>query len=366
MANRNCRMTALLWLLVGATGAACRNVASNGDGAGGAAVRAELRSTAPVAGERTLTRVSGTTAREQPRVLTFEGTCDASGAVELDDRTLVVADDENNVLRVYDAERGGKPLQQFDVSEALGLEKPEKAEADFEAGTRAGDRAYFLASHGRTSKGKRDTDRLMFFAATLPRDGSPMRVIGSPYRSLLDDLMSDEKLAAFGLEAAALRRPKDPGGLNIEGMTSGPDGSLIIGFRSPIPEGRALLVRLLNPEEVIRGGRARLSDPMRLDLDGLGVRALSSYRSGYLAVAGPSGDGGPFKLFRVEAGSKVVSVAGVDLGGFGAEGLFTPDSGDRILVLSDDGTRRVDGRPCKKLKDPSRKSFRGVWVRIPN
>lgn len=348
-------------VLLAALGVACRSSAPSSDGKN--AVRPELRS-ATTSPHHASVRVAGDSANAR-RVVTFEGTCDASGVVELDDRTLVVADDENNLLRVYDAERGGRPLQEFDVSYALGLQKPKKAESDFEAGTRVGDRAYFLASHGRTSKGKRDPDRLVFFATTLPRDGKPLAVLGTPYRSLLEDLTSDEKLAAFRLEEAALRAPKEPGGMNIEGMTSQPDGSLLIGFRSPIPGGRALLVRLLNPDDVIRGERAKLSAPLELDLGGLGVRALSSWLGGYLIVAGPSGDGGPFRLFRSTEQATAVPVAGVDLEDFGAEGLFTPDSGDQVLVLSDDGTRLVEGRPCKKLKDPSKKSFRGVWVRLP-
>jgi hypothetical protein len=45
-------------------------------------------------------------AREDGTVV-FEGTCDASGAVPLDARRFAVADDENNVIRIYDAERGG-------------------------------------------------------------------------------------------------------------------------------------------------------------------------------------------------------------------------------------------------------------------
>lgn len=340
----------------------CRTAPTSDDAAGTAA-RVELRPAADTHAGRATLPVSAS--GDERRVVTFQGTCDASGAVELDERTLVVADDENNVLRVYDAERGGQPLQQFDVSRALGLEKPKKAESDLEAGTRVGDRAYFLASHGRTSKGKRDEDRLMFFATTLPGDDRDVAVIGAPYRSLLDDLTSDARLAAFGLEEAATRRPKDPDGLNIEGMTSQPDGSLLIGFRSPVPDGQALLVRLLNPDEVIRGSKARLGDPVRLDLRGLGVRALSAFRSGYLVVAGPTGDGGPFQLLRVDEESKAVPLSGVDLSGFGAEGLFTPESGTRVLVLSDDGMREVQGAACKKLKDPAKKSFRGVWVELP-
>ncbi len=347
--------------LLALAGASCRNATPSSEGASETAVRAEQRSAATEQRQATIL-VAGENAAAR-RVLTFEGTCDASGAVELDERTLVVADDENNWLRVYDAERGGPPLQQFDVSLALGLEKPKK-ESDLEAATRAGDRAYFVASHGRNSKGKRDDNRLVFFATTLPLDGKPLEVVGAPYRSLLEDLVTDPKLAAFRLEEAALRAPKEPGGMNLEGMTSQPDGSVLLGFRSPIPGGDALLVRLLNPDGVIRGEKAELSAPISLDLGGLGVRALSSWAGGYLIAGGPSGDGGPFRLFHASYDHKVRPLA-VELEGFGAEALFTPESGDQVLVLSDDGTRPVEGCPCKKLKDQSQKSFRGVWVRLP-
>ena len=75
-----------------------------------------------------------------PGLVTFEGTCDASGAVPLDARRFAVADDENNVLRIYDAERGGGPLAETDLTPGLrgAGEKKKKAkkEADLEAATR--------------------------------------------------------------------------------------------------------------------------------------------------------------------------------------------------------------------------------------
>src|SRR5262245_45414676 len=98
----------------------------------------------------------------QPRVgpgswIWFEGACDASGAVGIDSRRFLLADDEDNVLRVYDAEIGGKPLFETDFSGALGLMgKKRGKEADIEGGTRVGDIAYFLASHGRKSDGRHD------------------------------------------------------------------------------------------------------------------------------------------------------------------------------------------------------------------
>jgi hypothetical protein len=296
------------------------------------------------------------------RVVTFEGTCDASAAVELDRARALVADDENNLLRVYDVERGGRPLFEIDVSASLGLEKASGAESDLEGSTRVGDRAYFLSSLARTSKGKRDPDRLLFFASELPSERGKLEVLGSS-RSLLDDLTSEPRLERFGLRAAAERAPKEAGGLNLEGLTYRAEGGLWLGFRNPVPEGRALLVGLLNPDEVIAGKKARFSEPVLLDLGGLGVRALSHWKSKTLVLAGPSGDGGPFRLFRLQ-GNQAEPLA-VDLSGFGAEAIFADDTRDEVLVLSDDGAREVGGKPCKKLEDPRRKGFRGVWVRVP-
>jgi hypothetical protein len=265
-------------------------------------------------------------AKNDARVVTFEGTCDASAAVELDRTRVLVADDENNLLRVYDVERGGKPVLEIDVSSALGLEKPSGAESDLEGSTRVGDRAYFLSSHARTSKGKRDPDRLLFFATKLPSERGELTVVGTS-RSLLEDLMNEPSLAPFGLRAAADRAPKEPGGLNLEGLTSRAEGGLWLGFRNPVPEGRALLVGLLNPEEVISGKKARFSGPVLLDLGGLGIRALSHWRSHTLLLAGPSGDGGPFKLFRLK-GTEVETIA-ADLSGFGAEAISPTTRGTK-------------------------------------
>jgi hypothetical protein len=297
-------------------------------------------------------------------VVTFEGMCDASGAVELDERRFVAADDEDNLLRIYDAERGGPPLQVVDLGAGLGLDG-KNPEADLEACTRVGDIAYFLGSHARTSKGKYDTNRLLFFAMNLPGRETEPAVVGKPCHSLLDDLLAHAELKPFGLEKAAMLAPKEPGGLNIEGLTALADDSLLVGFRNPIPDGQALLVRVRNPADVVKGGKAELSPPIRLDLGGLGVRALSRWRSQVLLIAGPSGDGGPFFLYTLNQALELTAKSQVDFTGYGPEGIFSPDPRERVLVLSDDGTRPVEGKPCKKAKDPSKKHFRGIWVEPP-
>ena len=304
-------------------------------------------------------------------VVTFEGACDASGAVVLDGARFAVGDDEDNVLRVYDADKGGRPLSTHDVSLGLGLEKGKKKfpEADIEAATGLGDRALWLTSHGRDSKGRRADSRILFFATQKSKDGAP-EVVGTPYRRLLDDLLALRSLRRFKLAAASQIPPKAPGGLNIEGMTAMEDGtSVLIGFRSPVPDGKALLIALHNPLELLAGKKPRFGEPLLLDLGGKGVRGISYWRGRYLIVAGSPGAGGSGSAlysWRPEEGSKPRREE-VDLTGFNPEGFVTFEGRDQFLLLSDDGERPgADGRACKKQKDPALKSFRALRLTLPH
>lgn len=299
--------------------------------------------------------------------LVFEGMCDASGAVALGGDTFVVGDDEDNILRVYDARRGGPPLKSVDLSPDLELPAKKKPpEADIEAATGLGPLSFWLTSHGRNSSGKKQPSRLRFFA-TEETEAGP-KVVGQPYSQLLDDLLAEPRLAPFGLGQAETLAPKSPGGLNIEGMTAMADGrSLLIGFRSPVPQGKALVVPVLNPNEMVReGARAQLGEPRLLDLGGLGIRSLSWWRGRYLIISGGTASEATSRLFTWRGGDDApVPVSEVDLSGLNPEAFFTPEQAEDILLLSDDGTVPLDGVECKRLKDPSRKRFRGLWVRLP-
>jgi hypothetical protein len=300
------------------------------------------------------------------KLVWFQGACDASGAVGIDSRRFLLADDEDNVLRVYDAERGGPPLFETDLSPELGLMGRKKGkEADLEGGARIGDTAFFLTSHGRKSDGRQDPNRLLFFATSIPQGADAPRMVGRPYRSLLDDLLRHPLLRDLDLAKSAEVAPKLPGGLNIEGLGEAPDGSLLLGFRSPVPNGRTLIVPLSNPRAVVDGQPPVLGAPRFLDLGGLGIRALSYFRGNHLIAAGSSGNGGRGKLYRWDGTNKVTPLE-VNAPGFEAlnpEALFTPEDRPEFLVLSDDGTRLVGSRPCKKLKNSADKRFRGMWVR---
>ena len=332
-----------------------------------------------------------TAAGEEPREVVFTGACDASAAVPLSRSLLAVADDEDNELRVYDADRGGAPLRSVDLSASLfppkekkvkknkkknagkareqgskaaGDPKPRGPESDLEAATRLGDRAFWMTSHGRNRAGERKDARLLFFATTASGGEDPLQLVGRGYESLLDDLVADARYSGFGLAAAAELAPKEPGGFNLEGLGERPEGGVWIGLRSPVPGGLALLAPLLNPEGVVEGERARLGDPVRLDLGGLGVRSLSRWRGRTLIVAGPVADEGASRLFAWDGRGAPVPLA-IDFEGLNPEGFFSPEDRDEILVLSDDGTLEIDGEECKRLEDPARKRFRGRWVRLP-
>ena len=305
----------------------------------------------------------------------FIGMCDASGAVPLSAHTFAVADDEDNVLRVYDADRGGPALYERDISSGIGIPaRPRKdpsqppkppAEADIEAATRHGELALWLTSHSRNSKGKLKPERLRFFATSLPIDGRELHVVGQPYSGLIDDLSADPRYAAFALQTAAEQAPKTQDGLNIEGMTERAQGGVLIGLRAPNPGGRALLFALENPEHVIEGAAPSFGAPILLDLSGLGVRALSRWRGRYLIAAGDWADGRASRLFSWNGSSEQPQPLALDFKNFNPEGFFTPEARDAIMVLSDDGTETREGVRCKDRSDPSQKHFRGRWIHPP-
>lgn len=299
-----------------------------------------------------------------PADLVFTGMCDASGAVALDARMFIAADDEDNVLRAYDAQRPGPPLWSVDMSSAIGaVPKPRKAppETDIEAATRVGALAFWLTSHGRNSSGKLKPERLKLFATALPTAGAPATLAGRPYEHLLDDLLAEPRLARFGLERAAALAPKAQGGLNLEGMTARREGGVWIGFRNPIPDGAALLVPLLNPEQVIEGERAALGEPRLLDLGGYGVRAISEHAGHYLILAGAYDSSRGARLYTWDGEATVTLRADRALEGLNPEAFFTPDGGD-VLVLSDDGSVSIDGVECKRLGDAAKKRYRARWI----
>jgi hypothetical protein len=294
----------------------------------------------------------------------FSGMCDASAAAAVDALRFIVADDEDNVLRVY-SRSGGEALSEIDVSEFLGNQGKKKSkEADLEAAAQIGSHVFWISSHGRNSKGKDAPERQRLFATKVAVKGTKVEItpVGQPYQLLLSELARHESLQGYDLAAAAQLAPKAPGGLNIEGLAATPDGHLLIGFRSPVRDGKALVVPLLNPLKVVTGHAAKFGKPVELDLHGLGIRSIERVGTRYIIIAGAMGDAQePARLFWWDGQSQPQVVPGITLGGLNPEGIafHTDDGNGECFILSDDGTRDVAGMDCKDLKDPTLKHFRG-------
>jgi len=296
----------------------------------------------------------------------YQGMCDASAAVGLGTNLFVVANDEDNVLRVYRRQPGALPVSAFDVSSFLRL-GDKSPESDLEGAARVGDRIYWITSHGRNAKGKTSPNRQRFFATavTVNGDAVAFQPAGKPYSTLLRDLLADSRLGSFRLGAASRLAPKMPGALNIEGLTSTPEGHLLLGFRNPIPRGMALLVPLLNPADLIEGKAARFGNPILLNLGGLGIRSMGWGDGKFLIIAGHYDNDRVSQLYEwVGPGHLPRLVEGLNFTGANPEGIAFESEGGRhdFFVLSDDGTLKIDGLDCKKLPDPARRRFRGYQL----
>ncbi len=298
--------------------------------------------------------------------LVHQGANDASAAAWVGANLFATASDEEMVLRLYSGDRSGPPVYEVDLTAFLEL-GAKANEPDIEAAARVGDRVYWIGSHSADEQGRAHPDRQRFFATDVRWDGGKPKLdpVGRPYRRLLEDLAEAPELARYDLGRAARRGPEATGGLNVEGLCEGPGGGLLIGFRNPVPGGKALLVPLLNPAEVVQGRRSRLGEAVELALGGYGIRDIVWTGEGYWILAGSFSGSGKIKLYWWAGGSALPELMeGVSLKGLKPEALaWAPErSGARLLVTSDDGKRKLDGQRAKDVADRSRWSFRSLWV----
>lgn len=216
---------------------------------------------------------------------------------------------------------------------------------------------YAITSHSRDGGGnqKKSREKLVRF-----------RVEG---HRVVEPKVFDGLVAALGAQhatlaaAAKLRDVKGSGGLNIEGLEIGPDQQLLIGFRSPLHEGRALVARVENLAAIFDSGQAPLIAPAldALDLGGHGIRGLSYIASlgAYLVISGPSSRAeAAFALWcwtgKPGAPARRVTVAGL-ASLEKAEGLCPAviDGAERIVIVSDDGNRAAKRAAGYLLLDPA-------------
>lgn len=307
------------------------------------------------------------TALSSERVAVRFGLCDASAGVAISAETFVVADDETNILRVYGFEGGSQPLQELHLDQALDVD-PKEPEVDIEGAARVGDVIYWISSHARNKNGKFRESRHRFFATRVVGQGVEARLemAGRVVRDLQRAILTLPEARERQFSKAVTMAPKEVGAFNIEGLAAGPGGSLWIGLRNPIPEGKAMLLRLLNPAQMVFDGASpRFGPSAQLELGGLGVRDLLGEGERLLILAGAHDGGGKSTLYTWEgAAGRPTQLQPMLPRGFNPEAIFSiPGGPGRYLLLSDDGSRQVDGQTCKTLPS-SRRSFRSVEINL--
>jgi hypothetical protein len=271
------------------------------------------------------------------------GQQDGSAGVALDEKHFVAATDENNILRLYSTENEEPGKELIDLNTVLGFPKEEGEfkECDIEGATRFdANTIFWIGSHGRNKNGKVKESRRVFFATTAVPEGTPPQVSlkGSPCKSLMEAFEKTDYL-----KEAAKKKPEEEGGFNIEGLCAY-RSQLLIGFRNPIPDAKAVVIPLENPAGVIAGEPPKLGAPIRLNLGGLGIRDMASWHNEILILAGDYKDRAagakPQELYRWSGDPKdsPVPIAGT-FGDLNPEAVlvYGEKGSESVQVLSDDG-----------------------------
>ncbi|MFJ3301977.1 hypothetical protein ACIPSA_02420 [Streptomyces sp. NPDC086549] len=315
----------------------------------------------------------------------FTGSSDASAAVDVGGGYVVVADDESNVLRLYDRGVSGAPVRTWDFSSQLGVSK----EVDIEGGARVGDTIYWTGSLGNNKDGEYKPARNTVFTTKVTGSGASTSLsYAGSYTKLRDDLVAwDEEHGdryGFAAGTATGQAPKQIDGFNVEGLEFAPGSTTTayLGFRAPlapaVPGGKALLVPVTNIDQVVAGKAATaFGTPVELDLGGLSIRDIRKNAANqYLIVAGSwaaDDNSDPYALYSWTGNAadrpvKLRDLPTSDPGGWEAV-VDVPDlstAGARAQLLTDNGSADLygDSTEAKDLTHAEWKKSRTVWFTV--
>jgi hypothetical protein len=233
----------------------------------------------------------------------------ASTAIDVGGGYILVADDESNVLRLYQEDTSGPPVKTFDFTSDLPFGG---TEVDIEASAQSGNRIYWEGSMSNGASGENEPARSTLFATDISGSGvnTTLTYVGS-YTGLSQDLIAWDEAGAnngqyppnyFGLAASASVGvpPHETDAVSAEGLEFAPGSTTTayLGFRAPLetPTNRtdALVVPITNINDLVDNGNqtsthATFGPPIQWDLGLNGVREIrKNADSQYLVIAGAS------------------------------------------------------------------------------
>ncbi|MFK0733225.1 MAG: ExeM/NucH family extracellular endonuclease, partial [Gloeotrichia echinulata HAB0833] len=324
------------------------------------------------------------------------GASNASTAVVIDTNYMVVGDDENQVLRLYDRHNSGLAVAGFDYTASLGLTDISGGvprEVDLEASTTVGNRIFWLGSQSNSDSGNSRPNRDRVFGTDISGTGAStsLSYVGR-YDYLREDIIAwdvnnshGKGANYYGLSASAAAGvgSKQSSGYNIEGLEMAPDNTTAyIAFRAPQePTGtrsKALIVPVTNFTSLLSAnggtqGSATFGAPIELDLGGRGIREIRKNASNqYVIIAGPAGEAtgvapNDFRLYTWTGNASDAPVLrAADLTSLNASGSFesivevpnslTSTSQLQLLVDNGDTVYYNDGKIAKDVAANYQKS----------
>ena len=248
----------------------------------------------------------------------LQGSCDASAMADVGGGCFYVADDENNILRLYNSQLSGMPLRTVNAEGfANGSE-----EYDVEGATVSDDgkTIYWITSLANSKKGKEKPYRNRAFTTKINGSGAEATLTSGAYSEKFRDAMikfGDDNGWNFTASASYANSmiPKRIDGFNVEGLTLKTDGNgaAYIGFRAPcVPKKGvtptssnrkyAVMATVENFEQIFSGsGKSsttpQVGAPVLFDFGGLGIRSIERVGDYYVIIAGLFEGGGTPKAY---------------------------------------------------------------------
>ena len=334
------------------------------------------------------------------------GTSDASTTQMIDNNLMIVGDDENQALRLYNRQNSGLPVNSFDFTTSFGLTDASAGgvlrEVDIEASAKVGNRIYWMGSHSNSSGGSNRPNRSRFFATDIAGTGNTttLSYVGR-YDNLKTELLAWDANNGHGLGAnylgltassAAGKIPEtaDGSGFNIEGFEIAPNNTTAyICFRAPLQttttRTKALIIPLTNFANLVSANptstTATFGNPIQLDLGGRAIREMKKNASGeYLIIAGPH-DGSTgiapkdFRFYTWTGNpTDAPMLRSANLTALNVNGSFesivdlpsplVANSNLQVLVDNGDAVFYGDGTIAKELPQNNHKKFRSELVNL--
>jgi len=278
----------------------------------------------------------------------FQHIYEPSGAVTLDDgKVLLVEDESRETLQVVSVSKNGevKELGLPKMSHKIERKLKHKVRDVEGVAINEHNQLYLITSHTTNKKAKHKKAREQIVRLNYEQ-GKLSNF--KHYHGLLEAL---QKLHP-ALNNSSHKRKKQ---INIEALTWDRKAkSLLIGLRSPLIKGKAVVIPLKNPNDIFdKQEKAKLAQPILLDLYGDGIRAMSwdKKRKGYWIVSGSSGKRkGDFSLWFWDKKKNLLTISHEDVDIGYAEGV-TPLKDSGLFLVKDDGSVTTHGADYQIIKE---------------